>query len=162
MSTSPFLPGDLLGRLAAAEVRFVLVGGLAVSAWGYVRGTRDVDIVPDPDPDNLERLGDLLVELNGRVVSDGRVLDSSAIRIFLLAGDNALVRTDFGEVDVLQGLAQVPRFAELASRASEANLDGVRVNVCSLEDLRAMKRAAGRPRDLDDLEGLDAADQADA
>jgi len=47
---------ELLEQLVAADVRFVLVGGLAVNAWGYLRGTRDVDIVPDPDPENIEAL----------------------------------------------------------------------------------------------------------
>ncbi|CAN5482822.1 hypothetical protein BH20ACT18_BH20ACT18_11380 [soil metagenome] len=37
---------ELLRRLAAANVQFVLIGGLALNAWGVVRGTRDVDIVP--------------------------------------------------------------------------------------------------------------------
>jgi hypothetical protein len=47
---------ELLRRLTAAEVRFVLVGGLAVNAWGVVRGTKDLDIVADPEPENLARL----------------------------------------------------------------------------------------------------------
>jgi hypothetical protein len=38
---------ELLERLVEAEVRFVLVGGLAVNAWGYLRATRDVDVVPE-------------------------------------------------------------------------------------------------------------------
>jgi hypothetical protein len=58
---------ELLGRLVDSEIRFVLVGGLAVNAWGYLRATRDVDIVPDPDPENLERLTAQLQELEGRV-----------------------------------------------------------------------------------------------
>jgi hypothetical protein len=37
---------ELLDRLTAAEVRFVIVGGLAVNAWGHVRGTQDVDLGP--------------------------------------------------------------------------------------------------------------------
>ncbi|MDX6623612.1 MAG: hypothetical protein QOE75_1544 [Solirubrobacterales bacterium] len=59
--------GELLRRLSDAEVRFVLVGGLAVNAWGYLRTTRDVDVVPDPAPENLERLNALLVEVGGKV-----------------------------------------------------------------------------------------------
>ncbi len=47
--------GELLGRLVEAEVRFVLVGGLAVGAWGVVRGTKDVDVVIDPEPKNVLR-----------------------------------------------------------------------------------------------------------
>lgn len=47
---------ELLERLASADIRFVVVGGLAVNAWGYLRATRDVDLVPDRSPENLEKL----------------------------------------------------------------------------------------------------------
>jgi hypothetical protein len=48
--------------------------------------------------------------------------------------------------------------SELRSRASEAEILRVTVAVCSLDDLKTMKRAAGRTRDLADLEDLEAAD----
>jgi predicted nucleotidyltransferase len=51
----------------------------------------------------------------------------------------------------------VPRFAALDERASEVEVDGFLVKVCSLDDLLAMKRASQRPRDRDDLEALEAA-----
>ncbi|MBN9621714.1 MAG: hypothetical protein J0H06_01995, partial [Actinobacteria bacterium] len=79
-----------------------------------------------------------------------------AIKTFLRSGDRALVLTDFGRIDVLQGLPQVPPFAALAERASEVDIDGLVVRVCSLDDLLAMKRASDRPRDRDDLEALEA------
>ncbi len=148
---------ELLIQLAKADVRFILVGGLAVNAWGYIRGTRDVDIVPDPDPENLNRLATLLEEIGGKVDVRGKLLSSDSARIFLRAGDKALVRTDLGVVDVLQGLPQVPRFVELESRASVAELYGLTVTVCSLEDLLAMKRAADRAIDRADIEALEIA-----
>lgn len=42
---------ELLARLVAADVEFIIVGGLAVGAWGHVRGTKDVDLVPGPAPE---------------------------------------------------------------------------------------------------------------
>jgi hypothetical protein len=57
----------------------------------------------------------------------------------------------------VQGLDGVPSFDELRSRASNAEVLGVEVAVCSVDDLRAMKRAAGRGQDLVDLENLDTA-----
>jgi hypothetical protein len=88
----------------------VVVGGLAVNAWGYVRGTQDVDLVPDPARENLERLAALLAEIGGRVeVAEGR-LGANAIRTFLAAGDRTLVSTELGAVDILQGLPQIPTF----------------------------------------------------
>jgi predicted nucleotidyltransferase len=147
----------LLERLREAEIDFVLVGGLAVNAWGYLRATRDVDLVPDPSAENLSRLDALLVELGGKVEVGERLLESSAIRTFLRTGDRTLVSTDLGRIDVLQGLPQVPSFAALDARASEVDVDGLVVKICSLDDLLAMKRASDRPRDRDDLEALESA-----
>ncbi|HEY0279817.1 MAG TPA: nucleotidyltransferase [Solirubrobacterales bacterium] len=144
-------------RLRDAGIDFVLVGGLAVNAWGYLRATRDVDLVPDPSPENLARLDALLVELGGKVEVGDRLLESSAIRTFLRTGDRTLVLTDFGRIDVLQGLPQVPSFSVLDERATEIDLEGLVLKVCSLDDLLSMKRASDRPRDRDDVESLEAA-----
>ncbi len=148
---------QLLEQLVAAKIRFVLVGGLAVNAWGYIRATRDVNIVPDPSPDNLERLDALLAGLGGKVDVDGRLLDSNAISPFLRTGDRTLVVTDLGRVDVLQGLPQIPSFVELDAKATDVDMDGLPVRVCSLDHLLEMKRASERPRDRDDLEALEGA-----
>lgn len=148
---------ELLARLVEADIRFVLVGGLAVNAWGYLRATRDVDVVPDPAHENLEKLDSLLQEIGGKVDAGGRLLDPSAISTFLKTGDRTLVVTDFGRVDVLQGLPQIPPFATLDAEASDVDMGGLTVRVCSLEHLMAMKRASERPRDRDDLEALEAA-----
>ena len=152
---------QLLEQLVEAEVRFVLVGGLAVNAWGYLRATRDLDVVPDPAPDNLAKLDSLLRGLGGKVDVGGRFLDSSAIGTFLRTGDRALVLTELGQVDVLQGLPQIPRFEELEEQAKDVDLDGLSIRVCSLEHLLEMKRVSDRPRDRDDLEALEAAQQGE-
>lgn len=124
--TEPVRPLELLERLVAADVRFVVVGGLAVNAWGYLRGTQDVDIVPDPAVENLDRLADLLEEMDGRVeVADGRLAAS----------------------------------ARLDADAGTVNVGGVSVRVCSLPALLEIKRASTRPRDRDDVEALEAAQE---
>ena len=161
MSQAPLRLRLLLERLREADVDFVLVGGLAVNAWGYLRATRDVDLVPDPSPENLARLDALLVELGGKVEVGDRLLESSAISTFLRTGDRTLVLTDLGRIDVLQGLPQVPTFSALDERATEVDLEGLVVKVCSLDDLLAMKRASDRPRDRDDLEALETARDGD-
>ena len=158
--SGPLRLRELLERLVATDVRFVLVGGLAVNAWGHVRATQDVDIVPAPDGENLERLAELLESLGGRVEVEGGRLASSAILTFLKAGDRTLVSTDAGHVDVLQGLPQVPSFDRLDADAKSVDLDGIEVRICSLDALVTMKRASERPRDRDDLEALEAADES--
>ncbi len=161
MTPQPLRLQVLLERLHEAEVDFVLVGGLAVNAWGYLRATRDIELVPNPSPENLARLDALLVRLGGKVEVGERLLESSAIKTFLRAGDRTLVLTDLGRIDVLQGLPQVPIFSALDGRASEVEIDGLTVRVCSLDDLLEMKRASDRPRDRDDLEALEAARDQD-
>ena len=97
------------------------------------------------------------MELGGKVEVGDRLLESGAIRTFLRTGHRTLVLTDLGRIDVLQGLPQVPTFSALDERATEVDLEGLVVKVCSLDDLLAMKRSSDRPRDRDDLEALEAA-----
>jgi predicted nucleotidyltransferase len=153
---------ELLERLVAADIRFVLIGGLALNAWGVVRGTKDVDIVADPDPDNLKRLAQLAEKAGGHVQTGSSIAGSRlSIAALFEAGERVLIETTLGRLDVVQGLPGVPPYAELRARATEVTIGSARIAVCSLEDLRAMKRAAGRTRDLADLEDLDTAHEQD-
>ena len=149
---------ELLVRLTRAEVRFVLIGGLALGSWGVIRGTKDCDIVPEPAPDNLTRLAALAAELGGHIQLGESLLGSErSIASLLSQGERAFIATQLGDLDVVQGLDGVPSYAELRTRAIDVELAGVAIPICALEDLRAMKSAAGRPRDLVDLDELDAA-----
>jgi hypothetical protein len=149
---------ELLRRLSAAGAEFVLVGGLALNAWGVLRGTRDVDIVIAPNELNFVRVAEVAVAAGGRVQSGEALLGSGpSIAAALAGGDQVAIETELGRLDVVQGLDGVPSYDELRTRASEADVLGVPVAVCSVADLRAMKQAAGRTRDLADIEDLDAA-----
>lgn len=149
---------ELLRRLAAAQAEFVVVGGLAVNAWGVVRGTKDVDIVVASSPENLRRVADVAVAAGGHVQKGEALLGTPiSIASALAEGEQVAIETDLGRLDVVQGLDGVPGYEELRPRASEAEILGVTVAVCSVDDLKAMKRAAGRTRDLADLEDLEAA-----
>ena len=150
---------ELLRRLVAADVHFVVVGGLAVGAWGVVRGTKDVDIVIASDPENLRRIAEVAVAAGGHVQQGEALLGTPvSIAAALSAGEQVAIETDLGRLDVVQGLDGIPSYEELRSRAIEAQVLGVTVAVCSLDDLKAMKRAAGRTRDLADLEDLEASE----
>ena len=67
---------QLLRRLSEADVEFVLIGGLAVNAWGVVRGTKDVDIVAAPDIENLKRIAAVAAAVNGHVQTGESFLTS--------------------------------------------------------------------------------------
>lgn len=148
---------ELLRRLADAEVEFVVVGGLALNAWGVVRGTKDVDVVIAPTSDNIKRVAEVVVAAGGHV-QRGEAWPGTpfSIAAALADGDQVAIETDLGRLDVVQGLDGVPDFEELRPRAVEAEILGSTVWVCSRNDLREMKRAAGRTRDLADIEDLDA------
>lgn len=149
---------ELLRRLAEANVDFVVVGGLAVNAWGVVRGTKDVDVVVSLDPENLKRIADVAIAAGGHVQQGETLLGSAfSIASALAGGEQVAIETDLGRLDVVQGLDGVPSYPDLRSRASEVEILGTTVAVCSIQDLKAMKRAAGRTRDLVDLEDLDVA-----
>jgi predicted nucleotidyltransferase len=148
---------ELLRRLVSADVEFVVVGGLAVGAWGVVRGTKDVDIVVSSDPGNLKRLAEVAVAAGGHVQQGEAMLGTPiSIASALAGGGQVAIETELGRLDVIQGLDGVPGYDALHSRAEQTEILGVTVAVCALEDLKAMKRVAGRTRDLADLEDLEA------
>jgi hypothetical protein len=155
-------PVPLLRALHEARVRYVVVGGFAVNAHGYIRPSRDLDIAPDPDPVNLQRLARLLSELRARHVGSEDFRQEEfpfdpTNPSDLAAGANFRLQTELGDLDVMQwlpGIEADPAYPELRDEAIEGQLDGIPILVCGLRHLRAMKAEAGRPRDLDDLEHL--------
>jgi hypothetical protein len=156
----------LLRALAGADVEYVLLGGVAVIAHGVIRTTRDVDICPAPDLENLQRLASMLRELGVRQLGEGEDFDEVEMPYDptraedLAEGGNFRLRTPHGALDIMQwvpGIDAENAYAILASAASDATAFGHTVRVCSLDHLRHMKRVAGRPRDLQDLADLAAA-----
>jgi hypothetical protein len=152
----------LLRMLVESGVEFVVVGGLAVAFHGYARATKDVDIVPGPDSANLRRLYDVLELLEAEPIEVGDFRPGELPVPFtadgLGRGGNWALRTRAGRLDVLQWLAGVEGFHPLRERAVEATLPNIgRVLFASFEDLLAMKRAAGRGIDREDIAALEEA-----
>lgn len=156
---TPLRAFEILGALQRHGVEFVVIGGFSLAAHGAQRGTKDVDIVPDPTPDNLARLGSALAELNARV--DLKDLDATELGIEpdadgLALGGNWVLETDSGLLDVLQEVAGVRGYAQLREGAIALDLQQLaRPLLCAgVDDLIAMKTAAGRPQDLVDISDL--------
>ena len=145
----------LLETLRAHDVRFVVIGGVAVGAHGYLRTTEDLDLVPDPDAENLGRLADALSSLESTLPTVGnRPFDPASDAGVIRRGGNVTATTKFGGLDVVQRARGVPSYSELAADAVESELLGVPVRICSLARLREMKQAQSRTQDLLDLENL--------
>lgn len=148
----------ILERLAAAAVEFVVIGGVAVGFHGYVRATKDLDVVPAPGRENLERLAavlrELSAELDGAGDFDADELPDPLDPATLAEGGNWVLQTRLGRFDVMQWQGESELWGMLSPAAVEVDLDGLRVKVAGYEDLVALKRQAGRPGDLEDLERL--------
>jgi hypothetical protein len=155
-------PLPLLRALHERGIEHIVVGGFAVNAHGFIRVTKDLDVVPNPGQGNLGRLAELLRDLNASILDTGdftaEEMPADPTRTSDLArGGNLCLLTDIGRLDVMQwltGLETEDLYGELSPDAIEGEVDGIPVRVCSLEHLRAMKRAAGRPQDLEDLKRL--------
>jgi predicted nucleotidyltransferase len=147
---------DLVRTLLEHEVDFILIGGHAVGIHGYIRATKDVDVLPAPDPPNLERLTTALKAMEAKpepidIPEHGEALSAE----WLAQGGNFIFQTNFGRVDVMQFIAGPDlTYEDLAAGAKSADFDGLPIKVCSYEDLVTMKEAAGRGQDAVDLERL--------
>lgn len=157
-----FEPDDLLLALTSARVEFIVIGGMAVGIHGFVRATKDLDIVPDPSAENLRRLARVLVEIEAQHVGIGDFSPDEfpydpTDPAQLAEGANFRLDTSHGPLDVMQWVAGVDTdlaYTALAPQALSVRFRDTQIRVCALDHLRAMKRAAGRPQDLADLERL--------
>jgi hypothetical protein len=145
----------LLKALVDRDIRFVVIGGVAVGAHGYIRATADLDLVPDPDPENLDRLIDALRGFNATLPTAGnRKFNPAEDATVIRRGGNVTADTKFGGLDVIQLARGVPGYSQLAANAVESEVLGIPIRVCSLENLREMKQAQDRAQDRADLENL--------
>lgn len=143
----PAQVGEILSVLRRHGVRYLLVGGLAGMAHGSAYPTFDVDIAYDRDPGNLERLAEALREvgahLRGAPEDLPFLLDAETLRM----GLNFTFNTNLGPLDILGELRGVGSYERVAKAAETTRIEGVEVEVISLEHLIAMKAAAGREKD---------------
>lgn len=134
-----------------ADVRGVVIGGVAMVAHGSAHLTSDYDLVYERSDANIKRLAQALLPLKARLRG---VPDDVPFRLdwlTLRGGLNFTLETELGDVDLLGHAAGAPPYPELEARAMEVYLGNVTVKVASLEDLIAMKRAANRPKDQNHL-----------
>jgi Nucleotidyltransferase of unknown function (DUF6036) len=143
---------QLLRVLSQQQVDYVLIGGVAIQAYGHVRTTLDLDVIAAWTLDNMRRLAPALKNLEARL----RGVDADLLGIDvtdprkLFEGGNFLMRTTHGDLDVF-AVDQTPgapsSYEQLRARAVPIEALGVRLLVAHPEDLIRMKTAASRFRD---------------
>ena len=141
---TPEIYGDVFDRLERDEVRYIVIGGVAVVLHGHVRPIADLDIVVDPAPREAERALSTLARcgfvpslpLPLAMVSVLRMFDRSGREVDL----NVRYHIPFD--DLWAGAQRVPVGAGVAPR------------VASLDHLLRAKRITARPHDLEDIDAL--------
>jgi predicted nucleotidyltransferase len=144
----------LFHRLSDERVEFVVVGGLAVISHGHIRATLDLDICYARTPENLERLVRALRPLDPRLRGAPADLPFFWDTRTLRNGLNFTLTTTAGDIDLLGEVTGIGGYGEIALGADISDLYGANVRIMSLSDLIRSKAAAGRAKDLIDLEAL--------
>jgi hypothetical protein len=137
---------EFVELLNSTNVEYLLVGGYALAAHGHPRYTGDIDFWVNPTPDNAARLMSALTQFG--------------------FGDVGLSENDFLQPDAVVQLGYPPTRIDLLTaidgvsfdacyaRRRHVALSGVTLALIDIDDLRANKRASGRPKDIADLDSL--------
>jgi predicted nucleotidyltransferase len=145
---------ELLRVLGEAKVDFVVVGGIAVIAQGYPRLTLDLDVCYSRTPENLRRvvaaLGPLKPTLRGAPPELPFIFDERTLK----NGLNFTLVTKLGEIDLLGEVTGVGAYDDMIATAVSLDVHGHAVRVLDLDLLERSKAAAGRAKDLVDLEAI--------
>jgi len=133
--------------LNSEGVEYLVVGGYAVAFHGHPRATGGLDIWVSPQAENMRRVGRVLREFG---------FPDNAVAVAMRVDPGRVIRMGVPpmRIELLTGVTGVD-FHECHGRRRTENLDGVDVAFISLPDLLTNKRAAGRAKDLADLEELE-------
>jgi hypothetical protein len=121
---------------------------------GSSRLTVDLDVCYARDGDNLQRLAAALAPLHPSLRGAPENLPFFWDARTLRSGLNFMLKTDLGDVDLLGEVTGIGSYESVANLATEQEVAGLRIAVLSLEGLERAKRAAGRVKDLLDLEEI--------
>jgi len=150
----------LFKSLNEANVQYIVVGGIATILHGYVRATSDIDLVVDLQVEEAVKVISVLTNAGYKPKVPVQAIEfadaskreqwikEKGMQVFsMYQPENPLLTID---LFVKQPLP----YEELNDRVVIMELDGIKVRVCSIDDLITMKKLAGRDKDLADIEQL--------
>jgi hypothetical protein len=150
---------DVVGALNAAEIRYIIVGGLAVASHGYLRTTKDIDLVVALDPQNIVAAFASLAKVGycPKIPITAVEFSEAATRERLISEKNMIVlqfwRDESPDVDIFVREPFVFDTEWENARIEQINPD-LMVRIVRLEALLDLKREASRPQDLADIDAL--------
>ena len=146
----------ILAALHQGGVKFILIGGVAGNVHGSACVTYDLDIVDARDRENIRRRVEVLRPhspyLRGAPPGLPFVFDEQTVR----NGLNFTLITAMGDFDLLEDVAGGGTFEELLAHSETINHAQMTFQCVTLEVLIQLKRAAGRPKDLEMIAELQA------
>lgn len=139
---------DLLSALLAAGVDFVVVGAHALAVHGYVRATLDLDVFVRPSPDNASRVMTALADFGAPLAAHGVTAAD-----FTRPGTVYQIGLPPCRIDLLTAIDGV-KFDDAWQTRVERDVGRLEIPFLGREALLRNKRAAGRPKDLHDVDEL--------
>ncbi|MEP6901393.1 MAG: nucleotidyltransferase [Actinomycetota bacterium] len=149
-----------LKALTENKVEFVIVGGIAITAYGSAYITKDLDFCYLRSAENLKRIVKALAQFNPKLRGFPKELPFFWDERTLQNGTNFTLETDLGDIDLLGEVAGVGDYKAVEKGSVEMEICDVPVKIISLDDLINAKRAAGRTKDLLVLPELEALREA--
>jgi len=146
----------LLRALAQGSVEFILVGGVAATAHGSARLTQDVDVVYSRSSDNVARLASSLAPHSPYPRGAPPGLPFRWDEATLRRGLNFTLTTAIGDLDLFGQLIGGGSYEDLLTETISIRVFAVECRCLGLEGLIRVKRAAGRPKDLEAIAELEA------
>ena len=137
---------EFLKLMISNDVRYMLVGGIAVGYYGYPRATGDIDLWVDNSPENAKAVAKVLTEF-GIEISEG------FYSVFKIQGKVFRLGRPPLRIEILTGITGAD-FGDCYPRREQAQFDDLTLDIIHLDDLKVNKRASGRTNDIDDLANL--------
>jgi predicted nucleotidyltransferase len=147
---------DILPLLKRHEIQFIVIGGGAGVAYGLARTTYDVDVVYARSADNIRKLAAALQPYEPYLRGAPPGLPFRWDELTIRAGLNFTLTTTLGNLDLLGEVSGGGTYEQLHPYTQELEAYGVRAHFVTLEKLIQLKRAAGRPKDLEVIAELQA------
>jgi len=145
----------LIRLLAENKIAFIIVGGVAATVHGSARLTLDLDIVYGRDPENIKRLVGVIKPFQPYLRGAPRGLPFEWSVETIQKGLNFTLITTLGALDLLGEIVGGGGYEELEPAAQRIEVAGVNCLCLGLEALIKVKRAAGRPKDLEVIAELE-------
>lgn len=137
---------EILRRLGSADVELIVVGMAAAILQGVPTTTRDLDVVHRRTPENVDRLLRVLRDVDAVARHDPRRVRPNATH--LIGPGHILLETRYGDLDCLGALDGARTYEDLLDATVLIDFEGRALRVLDLRELVAIKKRAGRPKDL--------------